>query len=600
MSRLSHTDITTILLALGVLLAMARIFGELATRLRQPAVIGEIFAGVMLGPTVFGSIWPSLGAAVFPASGPPAMVLHGVATISVVLFLLVAGMEVDLSQVFRQGKTAMVVGVFGTVVPFGVSFLAAFALPDLLGRPANSDPMIFVLFFAIAMSISSLPVIAKTLMDINLYRTDLGMVVIAAAVFNDLVGWIGYALIAGADAGDVDATGAAVSGAGAFPIGGIIGLTLVFLVFSLTVGRWAIHRSLPWIQAKAAWPASILAFAMVLALIGAAIAESIGIHAVFGSFIMGVALGDSVHLRERTRSTIEQFVSSVFAPLFFATIGLSVNFIEHFNPLMNLVVLMIAMSSKVIGCGLAARFSGMAWRESWAVGFGLNARGAMGIILGLLGHEAGIISDELFVALVVMSLVTSMISGTVMPAILRRPRLRRFSDFLHPKGFLKPLKATDRDGAIRELAVAASSITGLPVDALAAAVMERERMMPTGVGLTVAVPHARIHGITRPLVCLGIAPAPGGGVEFNAPDGERSRMVFLILTAANDDGAQLEILADIGRTFLNDELRRNVLHVSSVNEFLALLKTRESRSHGGGVNRPGSGTANGPRSPKLS
>jgi mannitol/fructose-specific phosphotransferase system IIA component (Ntr-type) len=310
-------------------------------------------------------------------------------------------------------------------------------------------------------------------------------------------------------------------------------------------------------------------------LLSAAFTDWIGIHAVFGSFMAGVALGDSPHLRERTRATIHQFVTSIFAPLFFASIGLRLNFIAHFDVVITLVVLAIAFISKVMGCGLGARFAGMPWRESWAVGFGMNSRGAMEIILGLLALQYGVISERVFVALVIMAMVTSMLSGSMMQVILRRPRLRRFADHLHQRGFLNPLKATNRESAIRELAETAAAITGLNAGAIESAVLERERMMPTGVGLTVAVPHARLVGVTKPLVCLGISPE---GVEFQSPDGEPSRLVFLIITPAEDDGAQLEILADISRTFLSDDLRRSALRVNSYNEFIAMLKTREPQT----------------------
>jgi len=341
----------------------------------------------------------------------------------------------------------------------------------------------------------------------------------------------------------------------------------------LTVGRWAIHAILPWMQARVSWPAGVLSFAMALAMFAAAFTESIGIHAVFGSFIAGVALGDSSHLRERTRSTIDQFVSFVFAPIFFASIGLQVDFIEHFDLLLVGVVLMVAISTKVIGCGLGAKFAGMNGREALAVGFGMNARGAMGIILGLLALEYGVIGERMFVALVIMALVTSMMSGTIMQRLLQRKVPRRFADFLHPKGYLNPLKATSRDAAILELATAAASITGLPVEPIEAAVLERERMMPTGLGLCVAVPHARLHGMTKPVICLGMSRE---GIEFSAPDGDTSRMVFMILTPADDDGAQLEILADISRTFLESTVRDAALRAASFNEFVAILKTRES------------------------
>ncbi len=563
MSSLTHSDITIILIGLGMLLIAGRVFGEIATRLRQPAIIGEIIAGIVLGPTVLGRLAPELMEYLFPSSGNPKVVLQGVTTVAVVLFLLVAGMEVDLSSIFRQGRVAMSVSISGIVAPFAVGLAAAAILPGLFGREEGAHALPFALFFATAMAISALPVIARTLMDLNLFRTDLGMVVIAAAIFDDLFGWIIFALVIGL----IDP-----SHRGGMGIGTTIGLTFAYLAFMLTLGRIAIHALLPWLQARLSWPAAVLAFAMGLGLFGAAFTETIGIHAVFGSFIAGVALGDSSHLRERTRSTIQQFVSFVFAPLFFVSIGLRVDFVAHFDLPLTLAVLAVAMLSKVGGCGLGARLAGMPWRESWAVGFGMNARGAMGIILGLLALQYGVIGERLFVALVIMALATSIMSGTLMQRILRRKTVRRFADHIHPRGYVNPLKASEREDAIRELAGVASTITGLPADAIQRASLDRERMMPTGLGLCVAVPHARLHGMGKPLVCLGISQ---DGIEFNAPDGERSRMIFLILTAADDDGAQLEILADISRTFLDPALRDAAMRVKTYNEFIALLKTRE-------------------------
>jgi Kef-type K+ transport system membrane component KefB/mannitol/fructose-specific phosphotransferase system IIA component (Ntr-type) len=570
MPILTHQDIVIVLLGLGTLLAAARLLGELAHRFGQPAVIGEIVAGILLGPTVLGELWPSASHYLFPRQGNPAIVLQGLAWVAVVMFLLVAGMEVDLSRVFRQGKAAMAVSVSGIAAPFLIGLAAALSVPDFFGSDAAAHPHTFALFFATALAISALPVIAKTLMDLNLYRSDLGMVVIAAAIFDDLVGWIIFAVVLGM----MSPEGAQRLGGGV--LGGVsttIALTLLFVLIMLTIGRWVLHAILPWIQANTVWPGGVLGFSMALALFGASFTEWIGIHAVFGSFIVGVALGDSAHLRQRTRTTIDQFVSFIFAPLFFASIGLRVNFVEHFDWLLTLVVLAIAIVSKVGSCGLGARLAGMSWRESWAIGFGMNARGAMGIILGLLALEAGVIGPQMFVALVFMAIITSIMSGSMMQAILRRKVPRRFVDYLHQRGFIHPLNATDREAAIGELSRAASSITGLNAEAIEAAVLQRERMMSTGLGLCVAVPHGRVRGMHKPVICVGLSPQ---GIEFDAPDGERSRMIFLILTPSEDDGAQLELLADISRTFLDASLREQVLRVNTFNEFLAALRTRST------------------------
>lgn len=185
------------LLSLALLIGVARLLGELARRFHQPAILGELLAGVLLGPTVLGTLAPECQAFLFPRDGPNAIVLDGICSLAIVLFLLVAGMEVDLSIVWKQGKSALKVGTLGTVIPFSFGLLGAFVMPGVLGRHAEADPNIFALFLATAMAISALPVIAKTLMDLDLYRTDLGMVIVSAAIFNDLIGWTLFALILG-------------------------------------------------------------------------------------------------------------------------------------------------------------------------------------------------------------------------------------------------------------------------------------------------------------------------------------------------------------------------------------------------------------------
>ena len=559
MERLSAHDITVLLLGLGTLLAVARILGEVARGLNQPAVVGELLAGVLLGPTVLGALAPAASEFLFPRTGPVAVALQGMVALGITLFLLVAGMEVDLSTMWRQGRPAAIIGVAGILFPFALGFTAAWLAPNLLGVHPGADPTIFALFFATACSISALPVIARTLMDLALYRSDLGMMIIAAAVFNDLVGWIIFAVI-------LSLMGRA-TGLG-LPL--TIGLTLGYAVVMLTFGRWLINRTLPWLQAHTSWPGGVLGFSLAAALFGAAFTEWIGVHAIFGAFLMGVAIGDSPHLREHTRAIINDFISFIFAPLFFASIGLAVNFATSFQPLLVVLVLVIACVGKLVGCGIGARLSGMPARESWAVGFGMNARGAMEIILGLLALENGLISEPMFVALVVMALATSVISGPAIHRLLGLRRRRRLGDYLSGRNFVSPLLAATSGEAIAHLSQTACATAGLEPMPIVEAVRARERLMPTGIGNGVAVPHARIAGLTAPLVALGLS---NPGIDFDSPDGEPAHFVFLILTPQEDNGAQIEILADIARTFSKAEARGKLLEVGSFTEFLALLRT---------------------------
>lgn len=555
-------QVMVLFLGLGTLLATALVLGELARRFNQPAVLGEILAGVLLGPTVLGWVAPSAMAFLFPATGNGAVALNGLTTLAIALFLLVAGIEVDLSTIWRQGKAVLWVGTAGTIVPFFAGLVAALALPGWLGRGDHGDWRIFALFFATALSISALPVIARTLMDLSLYRSDLGMIIVAAAVLNDLVGWVIFAVILsllGTPTGH---------GLG---VGYTIAMALGFTGLMLTAGRWLIHRSLPWIQAHASWPGGVLGFALAIALFSAAFTEWIGVHAIFGAFLAGVAIGDSSHLREHTRSIINDFVSFIFAPLFFASIGLNVNFVTHFDAALVVFLLALASVGKIAGCGLGGWLCGMSARESWALGFGMNARGAMQIVLGLLAKQYGVIDERMFVALVVMALATTMMTGPAMQRLLKLKKPRRLAGFTHTRMFLNPITAHDREEAIRLLTQAVSSLYGLRQAEIEQAVLDRERTMPTGMGCGVAVPHARIEKLAGPLVAIGIS---RDGIDFNAPDGEPAQFIFLILTPQHDDGAQLEILADIAGTFRDAAIREKALDVKGYTEFLALMKAR--------------------------
>jgi Kef-type K+ transport system membrane component KefB/mannitol/fructose-specific phosphotransferase system IIA component (Ntr-type) len=438
-------------------------------------------------------------------------------------------------------------------------------MPQALGRQADADPVIFALFLATAMAISALPVIAKTLMDLDLYRTDLGMIVISAAIFNDLIGWTIFALILGM-------MGTHGPGLG---IGLTLLLTLLFAVFVLTVGRWLMHRALPVLQAYTHYPGGVVGFAITMGLLGAAFTEFIGIHAIFGAFLVGVALGDSTHLQERTRVMIDEFVSFVFAPLFFASIGLRVNFVTHFDTRLVLLVFVLACVGKILGAVLGARWGGIPTRERWAISFAMNARGAMEIILGILALEAGIISQRLFVALVVMAILTSALSGPTMRWVLRRPKPYRLLSYVSSKLFVRELRGESRQDVIRELASVISAEHGVDATTVQTLAWQREEIAATGIGHGIAIPHARLPDIREPFVAVGISEA---GVAFDAPDGHPAHIVFLVVTPRSEPVIQLELSADIAHTFRDPHSLERTLRASSYTEFVAALKTLSARA----------------------
>jgi Kef-type K+ transport system membrane component KefB len=192
----------------------------------------------------------------------------------------------------------------------------------------------------------------------------------------------------------------------------------MYAVGMLTVGRFLINKSLPWAEKNFTWPGGFLSISLGLAFLGAAFTEYAGIHAIFGAFIMGIAIGDSVHVTEKTRDIVHQFVTNIFAPLFFISVGLKVNFILNFDFKIVMIVLILAIVCKLIGAGLGALWGGLSKKEALAVGFGMNARGAMEIILATLALQAHLIGEHLFVAIVVMAIVTSVMAGPMLQFLL--------------------------------------------------------------------------------------------------------------------------------------------------------------------------------------
>jgi Kef-type K+ transport system membrane component KefB len=411
MGKLGHADVVHLLVQLSIMLVMGRLFAEVFRKLNQPAVIGEIIAGILLGPTVLGMLQPEWFEALYPHNAAAGVVLTGFVQVAVIMLLFIAGLEVDLHIVVQQGRQALTTSMFGLIIPFSIGFIFPYFFPTFFGIADANGRLTFALFMGTAMAITALPVIVRILMDLNLFKSKMGLLVVASAMVDDLVGWIIFSVILGLIG---KKTGEHM------PLFNTIILTIGFAAFMLTIGRGLLNRLLPWINRKMAWPGGVLSVSLALCFLAGAFTEYIGIHAIFGSFIMGVALGDSEHFSERAKEIVHQFINNIFAPLFFVSIGLRVNFFLNFDLGLTLIILAIAFTGKIVGSGLGTRLGGFSWKESLAAGFGMNARGAMEIILGLIALENGLINEKVFVSLVIMALITSMTSGPLMKWSLAR------------------------------------------------------------------------------------------------------------------------------------------------------------------------------------
>ena len=557
------------LLALAVLLAVARVCGELARAVGLPLVVGEIAAGILVGPTVLGRIAPGAQAWLFPG-GESAAMLGSYTAVAVVLLLVVVGLEVDLGIVRRRGRSALLTGLLGVLLPMASGIALGFLLPDSdLVDPARRSTV--ALLLGVALSISALPVIAKTLLDLGLFKSDIGLLVMAAAMIDDLLGWLALSLLLGPMRGvGVD-------------LGSFAKMLLfagVFVVLLLGVGRKAIDKVLPRLEGTGtAGAGRVLSLVITVALLGAACTHAIGLHAVFGGFVVGLTVGGAGRVNERTRVVIEDFVVNVFAPVFFASIGLRVDFLRAFDARLCALVLVLATVPKLAGCTLGARIGGLKWRQATAVGFGMNARGAMGIILAGLARDAGLLRDELFVALVVMALGTSLVSGPAMKWLLYREEAEEDVVTLLRRGaFVSELHARSPNESIGELVRALGSLLAGMKRRARDAVLERELVSPTGLGDEVAIPHAAVEGLPRPLLALGRAPK---GIDFDAPDGRPARFVFLLLIPPKAYEQEVRILASIARATFDAEARESLAAASGIDEVTRVLaqsakRTRES------------------------
>ncbi len=401
----------TLLLGGGALIATARAFGALARRARQPAVVGELLAGVLLGPTVFGALAPAAAAFVFPASGAAASALDLLVQLALALFMLTAGLEVDLSTIVQRRRVVIALAAAGTAVPFALGFGAAWLAPARFGAHGDSEALLLALFLGTALSISALPVIARILKDIGVYQSELGMLIVGTAFLSDFAGWTLFALTLGMLVeGETGAPSPATA----------IGLAIAFALFTLSAGRSLINRAIERIHRPGRGSARTLALVVWVALLGSAFTEWLGLHAVFGAFLVGVATSRCPAWPEASRATLKRFVSRWLAPLFFASIGTRANFAASFDAELVAAILLLACLGKLVGCGWTARRLGMSRAHAWAAGLALNARGAMEMVLAATALEMGVIAAPLFVALVVMALLTSLASGPLIQRILAR------------------------------------------------------------------------------------------------------------------------------------------------------------------------------------
>jgi len=555
---LNEEHIFIFLVQVFVLLSVAKVLGTLSMRLGYPALAGEILTGILLGPTILGRMLPGLHAAMFPPDIVQQNMLETVSWFGVLFLLLVTGFEVSISNASKQGKAALTIGIVGVIIPFIIGCLVFWWLPEKnFGTQATR--LTFTLFLATAASISAMAVIARILHDLRILKSDLGVTMLSGFVVNDILGWLIFSIVLGLTAThqtDIDQT---VHRLFTLLLFGTVCLTLGGK-FIDHITRLLKHPSLP-------HPATILTFVTCLALLCGAITQWLGIHAILGFFLAGIMAGNSTEISERTREIITQMVHAIFVPIFFASIGLKVDFVNFNIPIVILFTL-VAVGGKFIGAFIGARLGKLPTHESISMGIAFIPGGAMEIILGMLALELHLISVQVFIAIVFAALSSSILVGPLLSWSTMRKKIR-ICDYLSKNAIIPNMQAKNRWQAIAELCtITAENIKGMDPNLLQLAVIEREKIMGTGLEKGVAVPHGRIKELKEPVIAFGKSTV---GIEWDTRDGIKSRYIFLILTPENKQAFQVQILAVIARCMANEKFQNQILALDDKDKIYELL-----------------------------
>ncbi len=412
---LNEHEVLVFLVQLALLVGVARVFGWLMKGVGQPAVVGELLAGVVLGPTLFGRLAPETFDWVF-GEEKVTSVVFGIAWLGVIMLLVVIGFETDLGIIARFRKAALSVSAGALLLPLAAAASIAFVVPDSfvgLGPEGDGvDQAVFAGFLALALSVSALPVVAKILQDMGYLRRNFGQVTLAAGMTMDAVGWLILAALSGIalDGFQLDRLG--------ISFGGLI----VFLVAAFTVLRWVMDRIFRYVMARGSSMTAAMSITIVAALIGGAVTQALNIEAILGAYIVGILVAGLRHQLPQVRSILETITAALLAPVFFAFSGLRVD-IGLLNTtevvVWTVILIVAAIVAKIIGTVIGGFFGGVRGREALALGSGLSALGAMGVVVAIIALNIGVVSETGYTVMVLAAVVTSVTAPQLLKLVVR-------------------------------------------------------------------------------------------------------------------------------------------------------------------------------------
>ncbi len=403
-----NSPLAIFILQLVVIIIASRLFAALFKKIGQPAVMGEIVAGIALGPSLMGAILPDFSATLFPAASFGN--LQMISQIGLILFMYVIGMELDLNIIKQKAKAALVISYASIIIPFALGSSLAYFLYNEYA-PSNIPFYAFALFMGIAMSITAFPVLARIIRERNIGSTRFGVISMASAAIDDVTGWCLLALVVAI----VNSQGLETSL-----------YTFLEAIAYVCIMLFAVRPLLKKLSKNAAESKAIrqstVAILFVVLLLSAYCCEGIGIHALFGAFMAGVIMPLEWNFRHIIINKIEDVSMVLFLPIFFVLTGLrtEIGLLNELSLwLVCLIITAVAVLGKFGGSSLAAKLSGESSYESLSIGALMNTRGLMELIILNIGYDLGILTPKIFAMMVIMALVTTLMTNPTLNLLSR-------------------------------------------------------------------------------------------------------------------------------------------------------------------------------------
>jgi Kef-type K+ transport system membrane component KefB len=550
-------ELLLLLVQFGLLLLAARALGEAAVRFRLPSVVGELLAGFLLGPTLLGQLAPGAFEAIFPQEPGQFHLLEAFSWFGVILLLVLTGIETDVGLIARKGRKALGISAGGIIVPFGMGVGLGFLLPGTF-LAAPDQRLVFALFVGTALGLSAIPVIAKVLMEMNLVWRDIGQLTLAAGMVDDVTGWILLGVVTGlAKSGEVNMVVVAQA----------IASVLLVLAFSITVGRRLVSGGLRLVDNHIGGEQAKITFVMVLALFLAAGTHLLHLEAALGAFVAGVLVGQVKRFDASTRRTFENMTLGVFAPVFFAEAGLRVDLSSVLRadvlPFAGLVMA-VAIVGKFVGAFVGAKLNRLGRWEALSIGAGMNARGAIEIIVATIGLNLGILTAEMYAIILTVAVVTSLMAPPLLRWTLRRvemseeERERREGHDRRKESFIPNLKRVliPMSGDNNALAAQRLALTMLGEEDVEVTILE---LRIAGVGGKEASTGDLILRDERPDVTERIIVREVEGLASDAVIAEAEKGYDLVVLGANHLSERFLVSGNgTGRLAIVERLRRRL------------------------------------------